>query len=70
MKLSDELWMANKLKECGVDIFDGDTIPAQRLQRVRQTILANGMAEQKCGSRNKVPVSFSEAFQTLYGEPL
>ena len=70
MKLSDELWMAAKLKECGVDIFDGDTVPDQRLQRVRQTILAKGLSEARCGSRNKVPVSFAEAFQSLYGEPL
>jgi len=67
---SDEIWMAGKLKQHGASIFDGLSTIEQRRERVRQLILANQLAGEKCGTREGKPVTFREAFEALYSEPL
>lgn len=67
-----EFWLAGRLVQHGVKVFEGVTDRALRKERIRAGILEQGLAQVICGrSRNdRKPFTYSEAFERLYGEPL
>jgi hypothetical protein len=70
-KLYDEAWLAKRmLDHRGPDIFDGTTDTNIRKQRFRAAINECGLASVVIGAKDKKPVSWREAFKSVYGEPL
>lgn len=72
--LDGETWLANRLHEWhGVpDAFDGDTTTASRKQHIREAIVRHGLEHVICGrdSATRKCLTWSDAFQRLYGEKL
>jgi hypothetical protein len=71
-KLSDEIWLAAKIKAAGVKwgAFEGVTTIEQRKERVREAIIRNGLAGGQCGKKDGQPQSFGTVFAWVYGEAL
>jgi hypothetical protein len=71
-KLSDEIWLAAKIKAAGVKwgAFEGVTTTEQRKERVREAILQNGLAGKQCGKKDGQPQSFAAVFAWVYAEAL
>ncbi len=70
-RLHDELWISRRLREHGGgDLFEGDTNTAQRKERLRTAIQEVGLACVIVGSKQGKPVTWQQAFESLYGEPL
>lgn len=70
MNLSDEVWLAARLKQHGAQIFDGLTTPKQRCERMRQAILAAGLADRVLGKSSGQHQTYRVVFERLYGQPL
>jgi len=69
--LSNEIWLANRLRQHGAAIFDGVTDPEARRERVRAAILAHGLAQVIVGrGQDRKPRTYAEVFEAIYGEPL
>lgn len=70
--LDGELWLARRLGKHGVlVVFEGDTDPETRKERMRQAILDRGLAPVICGrGRDGKPNTYALAFERLYGEYL
>lgn len=70
-ELYDEAWMGKRmLDHRGPDVFDGTTDTNIRKQRFRDAIKACGLACVVIGARKGKPVTWSEAFNGVYGEIL
>lgn len=54
----------------GPDVFDGTTDTNTRKQRMRDAIVTCGLAYVVIGAKDKKPVNWRMAFESLYGEPL
>lgn len=66
----NEQWLANRLRVHGARIFDGDTNVEGRKERFRQTIELVG-PPVICGrDRDGKNVTYAQAFEKLFGEPL
>jgi hypothetical protein len=71
MNLYDEAWLAQRmLDHRGPDVFDGVTDPTIRKQRMREAINTCGLACVIIGAKDKKPVNWRQAFESLYGEAL
>lgn len=73
-QLKRELWLERRLHEHGVRVMDGVTDDAERKRRARQAIFDHGLATTICGRRagdpRGKPVTYSQAFELVFGEPL
>lgn len=68
--LAGEMYLASRLKDHGRQVFDGDTTPEVRKQRIREAIERVG-AEVIIGrARNRRPMTYRECFAAVYGESL
>jgi hypothetical protein len=68
-----DLWLARRLGRNGVlveDLFNGVTDAAERKRRLRQAILDRGVADIRCGSDKGRALTYRQAFERIYGEPL
>ena len=70
VKLDHELWLSQRLRQHGVDAFDGDTTPEVRCQRIREAIRKHGLECVIVGSKQGEPVTYPQAFERIYGEAL
>lgn len=70
--LNDEAWLARRMREHGGgDVFQGTTDTAIRKDRMRSAIKDGGLSAVVVGRSNeRRPVTWSTAFERLYGEPL
>lgn len=69
--LNDEAWLARRMREHGGgDVFQGTTDTAVRKERMRQAIKNGQLAAVIISGAGKKPVTWSAAFERLYGEPL
>lgn len=68
--LDREIWLANRLRVHGVNIFEGDTTTAIRMQRAREGIARIGSEVAVGRGRDGKPVNYAQAFEALYREPL
>lgn len=67
----DEAWMAKRmLDHRGPDVFDGIIDMPTRMQRFREAIKQGGLEHVVIGAKDKKPVNWRAAFESLYGEPL
>lgn len=69
-ELDAELWLADRLKSHGIEIFDGDTTRKARAERTRQAILENKLAAIVLGKHQGELENYAIAFERVYGEPL
>jgi hypothetical protein len=70
-QLDGELWLAKRFTELRkADLFDGTTDTALRCQRVRAAIKQHGLEVVIVGSKKGKPMTWRDAFEALYGEPL
>jgi hypothetical protein len=72
-RLSDEIWLAEKLKKAGAPwkiTTEGLTSSDVRRERVRAVILGTKLEAQQCGKREGKPVTFGECFEIVYAQPL
>lgn len=70
-RLDGELWLARRLGKHGVlVVFDGDTTPEMRMERMRAAIVGRGLDQVVCGHKDGKSVRYHEAFERLYGEKL
>ncbi len=71
-----ELWLAKRLVQHSalpdpVGIFAGVSDPVTRKERVRQAIRRKALGSVIAArGRNGKPVTYAEAFERLYGEPI
>lgn len=68
--LDGEMYIAKRLREHGVGVFEGLTTAEQRKQRVREAINAAGPAVIIGRGKDRRTMTYAEAFEALYGEPL
>lgn len=68
--LDKEWWLAKRLREHGARIFDGVTTPEVRKQRVREAIALVGSSVVVGRGKDRKPVTYQQAFEKLYDEPL
>jgi hypothetical protein len=70
-ELTGELYLASHLAAHGVrDVFAGITDAAERKARIRSGIIGAGLATVICGTKERKPVTYAQAFERLYGEAL
>jgi hypothetical protein len=73
--LKHELLMVERIRAYipRFDVFDGDTEVLERSQRIRRVILERELETVICAPTDARPrkcLTFSQAFEWLYGEPL
>lgn len=70
-ELAREIWLARRLRDHGARIFDGVTDRDVRRERFRAAILAHGLEHVVIGrDKDRKPVTYAQAFERLFGEPL
>lgn len=76
-QVQGETWLASRLGtrlgvHAALAITAGDTTAEQRKERMRQTIKRAGLEPVSCGRRRStgMRMTYSEAFELLYGEKL
>jgi hypothetical protein len=69
-QLDAHAWLADRLKQHGAAVFDGDTTPAERVSRLRKAILESGLASVIAGKRAGKPETYAACFERITGEPL
>lgn len=68
--MASEAWLGNRLGLTGpLALFDGLTDSRSRRERIRAAILERGV-DKVCGTRGGTPITYGEAFERLYGEPV
>lgn len=71
LTLQNEQWLMQRLRDHGAGTLDsGVTMPEERRERVRRTILELNLAHVIVGSKDRKPMRYAEAFQRLYGVAL
>jgi hypothetical protein len=65
-----EDWLLERLKQHGCDPYDHAAVFACNRDRLRTTILNNGISRAICGRHDGKPENYRECFERLYGEPL
>jgi len=69
--LANEMWLRQRmLDHRGPDVFDGTSDTPTRRQRFRDAIKSCGLECVVIGAKQGKPVSWKQAFESLYGEPL
>lgn len=66
-KLDDELWLADRLN---ADIFEGVTDYDTRKMRMRVAIKGKNLETSVVGKRRGHDITYGQAFERLWGEPL
>lgn len=67
----NEQWLIRRLFDITKERADsGDTTPEQRKDRVREIILKHNVSMLIVGRGANKPVTFEEAFERLYREPM
>lgn len=69
MNLDAEMWLAQRIRQQIVGIFDGETEPGVRRERARAAIKNNGLETVVAGHKNGKPETYAEVFSRIYGEP-
>jgi hypothetical protein len=70
-QLDNEAWLAKRmLDHCGLDVFDGTTDTNTRKERFREAIKTSGLECVIIGAKDRKPVDWRAAFESLYNEPL
>jgi hypothetical protein len=70
-ELYDEAWLGKRmLDHRGPDVFDGITDTNIRRDRFREAIKQGGLEHVVIGAKDKKPVNWRAAFESLYGEKL
>jgi hypothetical protein len=70
-KLSSEGWLAMRMRDHGGgDVFQGVTDIPTRKERMRQAIKGQKLESVIIGASQRRPVTWSAAFERLYGEPV
>jgi hypothetical protein len=69
-QLDGEMWLAERLGELGVRVFDGLTDRAQRIERFRAAIETVGSHVIAGRRRDGKPETYAQVFERLYAEPL
>lgn len=70
-ELESEMYLAQRmLDHRGPDVFDGTTDKASRLTKFRVAIKECDLACVIIGAKKGKPVTWREAFESVYGEPL
>lgn len=65
-----EEFLARRLMDHGLDLFDGDTDIASRRAAAREAILKLGLATVVIGRKDGKPEDYASYFQRIYGQPL
>lgn len=65
-----EEFLAKRLMDHGLDLFDGDTDIASRRSAAREAILRLGLSAVVIGRKDGKPEDYSSYFERIYGEPL
>lgn len=69
--IASEMFLAQRmLDHRGPDVFDGTTDKQSRMRKFRSAINECGLASVVIGSKQGKPVTWAEAFETVYAEPL
>lgn len=66
--IESETWLANRLLDHGCDLYAGSHVTYG--ERIRQTILTNGMGCVVVGRRDGKPENYAQVFERMYGLPL
>lgn len=61
-----ELWLADRLKQHGVDIYAGGEFASFR-DRLARAIITNKFGTVIAGRHEKKPESYGELFERIYG---
>jgi hypothetical protein len=65
-----EAWLGKRLRLTGpLALFSGTTDAGMRRERIRKAIIERG-PEKVCAHKNGKDITYGEAFQQLYGEPV
>lgn len=67
--IESETWLANRLLDHGCDLYAGSSHVTYG-ERIRQTILTNGMGCVVVGRRDGKPENYAQVFERMYGLPL
>lgn len=66
-----DVWFANRFGRRGfAEVFAGVTTPEERRDRIRALIVREGLGPVIAGSSQGRPVTYSEAFERAFKEPL
>lgn len=63
-------YLAHRLRQHRVELFDGLTDSDSRMEAARKAILANGMAAVVIGSYAGKPETYAGCFARAFGQPL
>lgn len=69
-EFDNEAWIIKRLGDLGRSIYDGNTSPYMRRERVRSAIVNGRLADLVIGNRSGTPETFAQAFERFYQEPL
>jgi hypothetical protein len=71
-QIEGERWLANRLSRFGpfAPVFNGTTTPETRKERFRELIRERQVEHVICGSKERKPFTYAQAFERLYGESL
>lgn len=67
--LQAQIWLAKKLDK-GLSVFAGDTTYEIRRMRMRQAIREKELGDCVVGRKDGHDITYSQAFERLWGEPL
>lgn len=68
--LDREMLIAHRLRQHGINVFDGTTTPEIRRERARKAIVDAGLSAVIMGRKGGKPVTYGEYFQMTFGEAL
>lgn len=68
--LDAEVWLIARVKAHITGIFDGETSPQIRRDRMRRVLRDNGLDCVIAGTKEGKPETYAEIFRRLYGEAL
>jgi hypothetical protein len=69
-QVNAESWLGQRLLEHGCDVYRYGPETDSYRERLRQTILDNGMGAVIVGRHDGKPETYAQTFERLYGEPL
>lgn len=70
-RLDGELWLCKRLGDHGASVHEGLTTTESRREQIRQIILRERFESVLVGrGKDRKPMTYAEAFERLYGEPL
>jgi hypothetical protein len=67
LTLNAEAWLVKRLGEHGAKVFDGDTTPEIRRQRIREVIIEQQLPSVVIGRSAGRPETYRQVFERIYG---